>query len=257
MRIPARLFAAVLCLAIGTALFAMQGRFRRFQEAAPPPGGKEKTEWAFARLHWYGTSGYHFYDWWAMDYPKADRQFTQGVQRLTRVHARSMEQVVDINSDEVFDWPWIYVELAGRWTVTEDQAGRLRKYLLRGGFLMIDNMHGDYEWQTFEAGMRTIFPDRQIEDLSSSEEIYHVLYDLDERLQVPRISFVGTTYPPDAKDPRWRGIRDDKGRIMVAISHNSDVGDAWEWADVPEYPEKFASFAYRLGINYLVYDMTH
>ncbi len=96
-------------------------------------------------------------------------------------------------------------------------------------------------------------------DLENRDAIFHVLYDLDERFQVPGVHVVrsGRTYEQDGVEPRWRGIYDDKGRIMVAICHNMDVGDAWEWADSPAYPERYASLAYRIGVNYIIYSMTH
>ena len=97
--------------------------------------------------------------------------------------------------------------------------------------------------------------------LPSNDQIFHTLYDLSERFQVPGAQFfdTGITYEkgPTGKDPHWRGIRDDKGRIMVAICHNMDLGDAWEWSDDPRYPEKWASLAYRIAMNYFVYDLSH
>ena len=230
-------------------------------ESFPPEDPREKAEWTFTRFHYdlefdYGRFRFQR---WAADYPKSDRQFTVGVNRLTLLQARSKEHVVDGKSDDIFDWPWLYVEDAGAWNISPTQAARLREYLLRGGFLMVDDSHGDYEWDTFVAGMRMIFPDRQIEDLQDREELFHVVYDLDDRVQIPGTRYVWgrRPYTPDSSIPRWRGIRDDKGRIMVAICHNSDVGDAWEWADSAQYPEHAASLAYRIGINYIIYSMTH
>jgi hypothetical protein len=104
-----------------------------------------------------------------------------------------------------------------------------------------------------------VFPNRSIEDLTNQDEIFHVVYDLDDRVQIPGTRYIWgrRPYTPDSATPVWRAIRDDKGRIMVAICHNSDVGDAWEWADSPQYPERAASLAYRIGINYIIYGMTH
>jgi hypothetical protein len=98
-----------------------------------------------------------------------------------------------------------------------------------------------------------------VEDLSNSDEIFHVLYDLSDRFQVPGEQYVNTgrTYEKDGYVAKWRAIRDDRGRVMVAICHNMHLGDAWEWADSPEYPERFASLAFRVGINYVIYGMTH
>jgi hypothetical protein len=231
------------------------------EEGDLPVGASEKTEFAFARLHFntlYGGRGL-FRGAWGADWPRADRHLAQGIRRLTRIHIRAIEQVVDIDSDEIFDWPWIYVEHAENWHVTEPEALRLRTYLSRGGFLLFDDIHGDDQWESFMAGLRMVLPDAQVEDLPGDDQIFHLLYDLNERPQVPGTRFLwrGLPYPPDARVPRWRGIRDAQGRIVVAMFQNSDVGDAWEWADSPNYPEQATSFAYRIMINYIVYAMTH
>ena len=102
-------------------------------------------------------------------------------------------------------------------------------------------------------------PDRPVEELGDNDAIFHVFYDLDHRFQIPGTRFIwgGRRYTPDSAVPHWRAIRDDSGRIMVAICHNSDVGDAWEWADSPNYPQQPMELAYRIGINYILYGMTH
>jgi hypothetical protein len=107
--------------------------------------------------------------------------------------------------------------------------------------------------------MRRVFPDRQVIDIPADDQIFHVLYDLAERVQVPGLQFLytGRLAERDGFEPRWRGIYDDHGRLMVFICHNQDYGDAWEWADHPSYPERYASQAYRLGINAIIYAMTH
>jgi hypothetical protein len=230
-------------------------------ERFPPENSAEHAEWTFVRFH-YDLDlefGRYRFQRWAADYPKSDRQFVRGVRRLTRIQARSTEHIVDAKNDDLYQWPWLYVEDPGAWHVAPEQAKRLREYLLRGGFLVADDSHGDYEWGVFATGLHQIFPDRPIEDLRDQDEIFHVVYDLDDRTQIPGTRYIwgGRPYTPDSSIPRWRGIRDDKGRLMVAICHNSDVGDAWEWADSPEYPEHLATLAYRIGINYILYPMTH
>jgi hypothetical protein len=121
-----------------------------------------------------------------------------------------------------------------------------------------DDFHGATEWKVFEERIRLAFPDRPIVDIPDSDAIFHSVYDLDERLQVPGQAHLRQGYKYfDGKGAHWRAIYDDKGRVMVAISFNSDIGDAWEYADDPYYPEKFAEMAMRLGVNYVVYAMTH
>jgi hypothetical protein len=228
----------------------------------------DKAEFSWSRLRYttarYGGSGggYGFgygYGSWSRDYPKADRQFLIALKRLTRINGRSTEQVVDLDSDDIDNYPWVYAVQVQTWTFTEPEAKRLREFLLKGGFLMVDDFHGTADWESFLRGMRMVFPDRPIEDLENKDEIFHVLYDLDDRFQVPGEQFINTgrTYEKDGYVAKWRGIRDDKGRIVVAICHNMHLGDAWEWADSPEYPEKFASMAFRIGLDYIIYGMTH
>jgi hypothetical protein len=107
--------------------------------------------------------------------------------------------------------------------------------------------------------MTRVFPDRPIKDLKNADAIFHTIYDLDDRYQVPGEQFVhsGRTYEFDGYAAAWRGIYDDKGRLIVAICHNMDLGDSWEHADNPEYPERFSALGIRIGINYVIYSMTH
>jgi hypothetical protein len=269
MQLRRRHRLAALLLSLGCGLLTLYGlRFAYSQENADPRGEKAEFYWSRLRYTSSGASrngfGFGFgygYGWagWSRDYPKADRQFLMALKRLTRIQMRPIEQVVDLDSDEIFNYPWVYAVQVANWTFTESQAKRLREYLLKGGFLMVDDFHGTADWDRFMAGMRQVLPDRPVEDLSDDDEIFHVLYDLGERFQVPGEQYVNTgrTYEKDGYVPKWRAIRDEKGRIIVAICHNMHLGDAWEWADMPEYPESFASMAYRIGLNYIVYGMTH
>ena len=216
-----------------------------------PADYQEKTEFAFARLM-YPPAPYARFDragkyWaqgmssWTQDYPRADRHFLQAVRRLTRIHSRSVEQPVNLDDgDDVFNWPWLYAvrrrrmesdRLAGRQDARLSSARRLlhgRRFLGQ-----------PIEWEVFMASMHRVFPDRQPVDIKNADQIFHTIYDLDDRYRVPgqwaSIRFGATKN--DGDTPYWRGIYDDKGRIMVAIVVNSDLGDSWEWADSPEYPE--------------------
>jgi hypothetical protein len=275
MRLLAPISALLLLAVMSTGLLAFQrggssgdeyGGAREAFSSSDNENGKNEYSWSRLRYSTAGggNGGYGYGRWasWSRDYPKADRQFLIALKRLTRINARPVEQVVDLDSDgpsSIENFPWVYAVQVQTWTFTEPEAKRLREYLLKGGFLMVDDFHGATDWEHFMNGMLMVFPDRPIEDLTDKDEIFHVLYDLTERFQVPGEQYVGTgrTYEKDGYIPEWRAIRDDRGRVMVAICHNMHLGDAWEWADDPRYPEKFASLAFRLGINYVMYGMTH
>jgi hypothetical protein len=256
-----------------------------------PPDAKDvRHEWVRARLRYPDIYGYPDHSlfglrgpdgpraWpgqWTMDYPRSDRHLLEGIRRLTRIDTRSVEQIVDLDgTDDVYNWPLMYAVEVGHWDLPQEQANQLREYLLRGGFLMVDDFHGsepypDYatgellnEWGTFTRSMSRVFPGRPIEDIPNNDPIFHTIYNLDDRFQVPGSDNWFThhiTYEkgPTGKQPHWRCIRDDKGRIMVAICHNMDLGDGWENADEPRYEAKWTMLAYRVGINYFIYDLTH
>jgi len=257
-----------LLLFLTLALFAMQlggqGFGRRYYDYS---GQQVPSEFYWTRLQYnssYSGGGGFAYGFrgqgnWARDYPKADNDCLVALRRLTRINSPSPLNVADLRSDHLFDYPWIYAVDVNTWTFTDEEAKRLHDYLLKGGFLMVDDFHGTDDWQHFMEGMRQVLPDRPVEDLKDQDEIYHVLYDINEKFQIPSEIYVNTgrTYEKDGYVAKWRGIRDDHGRIMVAICANMHLGDAWEWADDPNYPEKFSGLAFRIVLNYITYSMTH
>jgi hypothetical protein len=147
----------------------------------------------------------------------------------------------------------------GHWNLTDAQVKAFREYLDRGGFFMCDDFHGTEEWAVFTASMSRAFPDRQIVDIPNDDPIFHTVYNLDDKYQVPGEQFVRShrTYEYDGYEPHWRGIYDDRHRLIVAICNDMDLGDSWEHADNPEYPQQFSALGIRIGVNYVVYAMTH
>jgi hypothetical protein len=258
---------AALLLVVGLAA-AQSGSGRRWAQyeremqnpAADPPGAWDKTEFAWGRLRYRSNrrSYYGYGSRWGVDANKSDRQFLEGLRRLTRIDARSVEQIVDVDSDEIFEWPWLYAVGVGDWVFSESQGARLRKYFERGGFLMVDDFHNEREWASFMAGIELMLPGHSVVELENDDPIFHTVYNLSERFRVPGLNVVhGRQIERGGTYPHWRGVLDDRGRVVVAICFNMDLGDAWEWADLPDYPEKYASMAYRLGVNYVIYAMTH
>ena len=280
MRRGRALLAAAACAAAIGVLYA-QRPFRvypsmeAYDQIPLPPDYQEKTEWVQARLMYpqHPQARFTRYnrfggvpDWreggtsWTQDYPRADRHFATALRRLTRIHVRSAEQPVNPEDlDDFFNWPWMIAGEMGDWKLTDAQAATLREYLLRGGFLMMDDFWGPEEYARFEESMRMVFPDRHVVDIENGDALFHTVYDLDERVQVlGRWAFGGRMSQRAAGTVgRWLGVYDDKGRAMVAICFNHDIGDAWEWADDPAYPEKLSAVGIRIGVNYVVYSMTH
>jgi len=225
-----------------------------------PPDADKDAEFTFARLRYrsFRDSGFRRARW-GTDANKSERQFIIALHRLSSVNGKTIEQIVDIDSDEMFDYPFLYAVAAGDWTVSPAQGERLREFFERGGFLVTDDFHNNQEWAGFMEGIREALPGREAEEIPNEDAIFHVVHDLSDRVQISGYNIVyGQPYERGGTDgPHWRAVRDAKGRIVVAAWHNQDLGDAWEWADAPEFPERLASEAFRVGVNYLVYTMSH
>jgi hypothetical protein len=267
-----------------TALYAAPKPFRvypsmeAYDNVELPEDYQEKTEWVFGRLmypqhpaaRFGGYRRFGGFDWreggtsWTQDYPRADRHFAAALRRLSLVQARSVEQPVNLDDgDDAFNYPWMNAGEMGDWKLTDAQAVSLREYLLRGGFLMLDDFWGAEEWNRFNESMRRVFPDRAIVEIDNADSIFHVVYDLSDRYLIPgqwglnRDCLCRNGGGSGGQTVHWRGIYDDHGRVMVAMTFNSDVGDSWEWADDPGYPEKYSALGIRIGVNYVIYSMTH
>jgi hypothetical protein len=231
--------------------FAVPGEFVLGRLMYPPlgRGGRFGGNWK------QGNSS------WTIDYPLGDRNYLRLLRRLTTTQARSAEQPVDLDDgDDVFNWPFLIASNVGSWDLTDTQAAKLREYLLRGGFLMCDSFFGTDEWRGFEPTLRRVFPDRPIVELPNDSALFHTVYDLGKRPQVRNMRSLrsrGVGYRSDGVDPHWRAILDDEGRVMVAISFNNDLGDSWQYADIPEYPQEDSNLGIRIGVDYAVYALTH
>ena len=199
---------------------------------------------------------------WAVDYPRGDRTFAAVLRRLSTIGVRSVEQPVNLDQgDDVFYWPFMISGLVGAMDLSDAQAEKLREYLLRGGFLLCDSFYGTNEWLGFERSIKRVFPDRPIVELPDNHPLFHIVYDLTERPQVPTWQHLtfggGGGYRNDGAEPHWRAILDDDDRVMVMIAFNNDIADGWQRADEPDYPQAEANLAIRLGVNFAVYALTH
>ncbi len=195
---------------------------------------------------------------WTVDYPDADRTLARVLSRLTTINVRAVEQPVNLDDGiDPYYWPFLISGLVGAWDLTDAQAAKLREYLLRGGFLLCDSFYGTVEWVGFVESMSRVFPDRPIVELPNDHPIFHLVYDLTKRPQVPTWQHLPRGYRNDGAVPHWRAILDDDGRVMVMITFNNDIADGWQRADEPRYPHAAANAALRLGVNFAVYALTH
>ena len=197
---------------------------------------------------------------WAVDYPKADRQFLTIIDRLVDLDAYERENAVRLDDPGLRKFPFLYTLEVGYMYLTEPEVKGLRDYLLAGGFLMVDDFWGTYEWENFEHEIRQVLPEFEIVDLDIDHPIFTTFYEIDEIMQIPNVNQGvrgGPTHERDGYVPMVKGIHDENGRLMVVINWNTDLGDAWEWADNPYYPIKYSTYAYEMGVNMIVYAMSH
>ena len=255
------------------------GYDRRYSYRRPVP------EWApdrafshdvftFVRIRYssgYGGRGYERASSggnWTVDYPDSDLNFSFRLHQLTSMEVDPNGVVIELTDPRLFDYPFIYIVEPGRLVFSEDEVKQLRRYLLNGGFLMVDDFWGEAEWDNFYYQIKRVFPDREPHELPLSHDIFRCIFVLKEKPQIPSINAAwegrsrGITWEPrnsDTSTPHYRAIYDDKGRMMAIICHNTDLGDGWEREGEDEwYFREFSEkSAYPLGINIVFYAMTH
>jgi hypothetical protein len=238
----------------------------------------QKDVFTFVRIRYssgegrYGRFRGGGWERWAIDAPDSDLNFSYRLQQLTSLKVDPNGRVLEITDPELFDFPWIYIVEPGGLQFSEEEVQTLRKYLLNGGFLMVDDFWGDAEWENFYHEIKRVFPDRDIQELPMEHPIFHCVFDFKlnkNEMQVPNYrtgeesqwthvtwesNHVGNT-----RDVHFKAFFDDKGRMMVFICHNTDNGDGWEREG--EYEYYFREFSekksYPLGINVVFYAMTH
>jgi hypothetical protein len=261
-------------LAVAAALAQRSSRFEPAENVRPT--FPAQAEFHFIRMEYtdhpmatrrfgYSSRSGAGAGWWRMDWPDAEDHFTLGVRRLTRIVAGEPRHF-RLTDDQLWDYPWLYATQVGWWDLSDAEVKRLRDYLLRGGFLVVDDFYGPEQWDAFRHTMERTFPEQPIVDVAESDSLRNVLYTIGDK----DLTFIpGSRHlrrspgreflieQPEGTVPAWRGIYDSRGRMIVLIQYNMDVADAWEFADWPEYPEHKTTLAYRYGINAIVYSMTH
>lgn len=253
---------------------AATGSARRSATPPPPPGAAQSRPWECQpfkaegpprEFHFtrgiYSSGGGGFFGRrrgaWCTDHPKAEEQFLGVLDRLTGIDAHPWGNAISLTDPDLRRHPILYMLEVGYMNMTEAEVEGLRTYLLAGGFLIIDDFWGSREWFNFQEEMRRVFPEYSIVELSSDHQVYRTYYQVDTVLQVPAVGNVWRTSERDGFVAQNFGIFHDDGRLMVAINWNTDLGDAWEWMEQPHYPLRFSTYAYQMGVNYIIYGMSN
>jgi len=243
-------------------------RQRRRPTSSNEPAGKSYGEYTFVRTIYdspqrgYGRRGYGYGGGtWTTDYPEADNNFIVGLREWagTNLKIAPRPEALEILDDRIFDYPILYVVEPGFMELSPEQAARLREYLMRGGFIFLDDFWGEYEWDNVQEQFHKIVPEYEIRDLPLSHPIFHSYLDVEEVVQVPNIYNAqrGVTSEKGGIVPHYMGVENKNGRLVAFIARNCDLGDAWEWINDPSYPVKYGLPAYKVGINVVIYAMSH
>jgi hypothetical protein len=215
----------------------------------------------------YGGYGGYGRGWgaWRTDWPDSDLNFSFRLQQLTSLKVNPDPISLRLTDERLFDYPFIYLIEPGGLEFSDEEVKALRHYLFNGGFLMVDDFWGDFQWLNFYEQIKRVFPDREPIDLDVSHPIFQCVYRLKELPQVPSIhtwEWSGLTWEnhgPGSETPHYRAFFDDHGRMMVIICHNTDLGDGWEReGENVDYFKQFSEkLSYPMGINIVTYAMTH
>lgn len=209
--------------------------------------------------------------WWETDFEDSDRNFLRGVRRYTNLDANSQGyKAIELTDPELFEHSFLYINMkrvpigvAGTGpNFSAEEAEAMREFMLRGGFVMMDDFWGPQHWDDFLIELVKIWPDRELVKLDTTHPVFHSFFDVEEVVQVPGRSvtwnYGGTFYLDDPDfPPSVHGILDDDGRVMMVVNFNTDLGDGWEHTFYEPYPTKYVNESYKIGINYIIYALSH
>jgi hypothetical protein len=272
-----QVFFVFLCLVVALIIPTLAQRpfddFGNFRQRRRPtttnePPAKSYGEYTFVRTIYdspqrgYGRRGYGYGGGtWTTDYPEADNNFIVGLREWagTNLKIAPRPEALEILDDRIFDYPILYVVEPGFMDLSTEQAARLREYIMRGGFIFLDDFWGEYEWDNVQEQFHKIVPEFEIKDLPLSHPIFHSYLDVEEVVQVPNVynASRGITSEKGGIVPHYMGVENKNGRLVAFIARNCDLGDAWEWINDPVYPVKYGLPAYKVGINVVIYAMSH
>jgi hypothetical protein len=236
------------------------------QLPASPDDRYAGLQWRFVRIKYhFTTENTHiqqdFYgEPWYIDAPAAEQNLSRRVKTATSIQVED-PIVLTLDNPKLFEYPWIYFVEPGNLKMLDSDVTNLREFLYRGGTATFDDFHGPAEWDNLAKELKRVFPNREIIEVPKDHPVFSCFYKIDSYPQVAGLgSFLqGVSWEKGGFVPHLRTILDDSGRPMVFINWNTDMGDGWEWSNAEEYPGyiKYTAMAYRMGINEIVYALTH
>ncbi len=230
------------------------------------PSGFEGEAFTFARVKYTSSMDRSSYAWWT-DYPDADVNLSWRLHQLTALKVHPEGRVIELTDPNLPSYPFLFMSGVPAIILNDAEVRALRRHLLSGGFLLVDDFWGEVPWNHFNRGLlKRVFPEREAVELPLDHPIFCGVFTLRTKPQIPNVYHAmryrgtGITWETeDGKTPHYRGISDDSGRLMVLVCHNTDLGDGWE--EEATNPDYFAEFsepkAYPLAINIILYVMTH
>lgn len=259
----------LVLLALEPGLSAQRGRHSNDRAGVPEWSNDNlfKTDvFTFVRIKYSSIGNYWGMAKWSIDYPDSDLNFSFRLQEMTSLKVDPDGIILELTDEELSNHPFVYLIEPGHLRFSEAEVRALREYLLGGGFMMVDDFWGESEWYNFYREIKRVFPDREPQELPLSHPVFNCVFPLDEKPQIPNVGlgmesrYHGVTWERwDAQEVHYKGLFDDKNRLMAIICHNTDLGDGWEWEGYNEYffREFSEKKAYPLGINIVVYALTH
>lgn len=262
---------ALLMLGLAGALIFAQSRRRGGESPRgnvpqwAPDKEFPKDRFTFARIKYKSWTSRQSMRW-DTDYPDSDLNLSFRLQQMTSMRVDPEGALIELTDPHLFNYPFIFMSGVGGLEFDSADVKALRTYLLRGGFLLVDDFWGEAEWDNFYRQIKRVLPEHEMEELPIEHDIFNMLFPLKEKPQMPNIYMAtrnkgtGITWErPDGKTPHYRAMRDKRGRLMVLALHNTDTGDGWEEEGTD--PWYFAEFsekkAYPLALNILLHIMTH
>ena len=211
----------------------------------------------FVRLRWgsdFGSSRRGgFSSAWNHDYPRAEQHLSLILKELTALDIHlDGSLVLTLDDPELFNYPIAFMWEPGFWNLTDTEAASFRAYLLKGGFAVFEDFDGAQQWSTFEAQMRRVIPDGRFVKLDNTHRIF------DSFFQIKDIDAI--VHPMSGIPPNYLGLYEDNDpskRLMVVANFDNDVPEYWEWSGQGVFPFDTSNDAYKLGVNYVIYGLTH